>query len=158
MGLAERVASNEQCGVWEGDFPLEHQYTVGVAGERVLRELKDNGRLLGARCPGCQVTYAPARLYCERCLTRLDDWRSIPLVGTLASYTLVHQDIDGEKLSQPSLVGLIALDGVTGCFVHRLGGVDPSELRLGQRVAAKLRPAGQRTGSIDDIEFFQPLA
>jgi uncharacterized OB-fold protein len=157
MGLTERIASNEQIGAWEGHFPLEHRYTVGVAGERVLRELKDNGRFLGTRCPRCQVTYAPARLYCERCLSRLDEWLPIPLVGKLASYTVVHRDVEGERLSPPLVVGLIELDGATGGFVHRVGGVDPGQLRLGQRVAARLRPAGERTGSINDVEFFQPV-
>lgn len=156
MGLSVRVSNNEHLGSWEGAFPLEHRYTVGVAGERVLRELKDNGRLLGTRCSACQVTYAPARLYCEQCLTRLDDWVPIPLEGTLASYTIVSQDVDGQSLSAPVIVGLIQLDQASGYFVHRLGGVSPDQLRVGQRVKAKLRPNGERAGSINDIEHFGP--
>ena len=140
----------------EGDFPLEHLYTVGVAGERVLRELKDNGRLLGSRCSACQVTYAPARLYCERCLTRLDEWMPVPLEGTLASYTVVHQDVDGRPLDRPELVGLISFPDVNGHFIHRLGEVEAGQLQIGMRVEALLKPASDRIGSINDIRYFRP--
>lgn len=156
MGLSERIASGDRLRTWDGDFPLEHLYTVGVAGERALRELKDRGRLLGTRCSRCEVTYAPARLYCERCLARLDEWVPIALEGTLASYTVVHQDVDGQPLAQPVVVGLIALNDATGHFVHRLGEVDDQPPRLGMSVEAVLKPPGERTGSIDDIRYFRP--
>ncbi len=158
MALTERIASGDDLRTWQGNFPLEHLYTVGVAGERALRELKDNGRLLGTRCPTCQVTYAPARLYCERCLARLDEWVSIALEGTLASYTVIHQDVDGNPLVPPVVVGLIALADATGHFVHRLGEVDGRPPRLGMAVEAVLKPAGERTGSIEDIRYFRPKA
>lgn len=155
MALTERIARRDDLRTWQGNFPLEHLYTVGVAGERALRELKDNGRLLGTRCPTCQVTYAPARLYCERCLARLTEWVPIALEGTLASYTIVHQDIDGNPLDSPVVVGLIALTHATGHFVHRLGEVDGRPPRLGMAVEAVLKPAPERTGSIEDIRYFR---
>ncbi|HVC35603.1 MAG TPA: Zn-ribbon domain-containing OB-fold protein [Chloroflexota bacterium] len=157
MGLSERIASGDRLRTWEGNFPLEHLYTVGVAGERALRELKDHGRLLGTRCARCEVTYAPARLYCERCLTRLDEWVPIALVGTLASYTMVHQDVDGQLLETPALVGLIGLDDASGHLVHRLGEFDGQQPRLGMKVEAVLRPATERVGSIVDIRYFRPV-
>jgi uncharacterized OB-fold protein len=156
MGLSERVATNAECGRWEGSFPLEHLYTVGVAGERVLRELEAEGRLLGSRCTACQVTYAPARQYCERCLARLNEWVDIPLIGTLASYTVVHRDVDGRRLDPPQLVGLIALDGADGVFLHRLGGAPPEWWHLGRRVTGLMLPESERVGSINDIAYFGP--
>src|SRR5437899_466618 len=59
VGRAERATTASGPQTVEGDFPLDYVYTVGIAGERVLRELRDHGRLLGTRCPTCQVTYAP---------------------------------------------------------------------------------------------------
>jgi uncharacterized OB-fold protein len=157
MGLSERIANGDRLRTWEGDFPLEHLYTVGVAGERVLRELKDNGRLLGTRCVHCQVTYAPARLYCERCLARLEEWVPVALEGTLASYTVVHEDVDGQPLEPPVMVGLIALADVTGHLVHRLGDLGGRQPQLGMRVEAVLKPGAERTGSINDIRYFRPV-
>lgn len=157
MGLSERIASGDRLGTWEGDFPLEHLYTVGVAGERVLRELKDHGRLLGTHCPSCEVTYAPARLYCERCLTRLEEWVPVALAGTLASYTVVHQDVDGRLLERPVTVGLIALNEADGHFVHRLGEIDGGTPRIGMSVEAVLKLPSERVGSINDIRYFRPV-
>lgn len=158
MGLSERLASRDQLRTWTGDFPLEHVYTVGVAGERSLRHLMDQGTLLGTRCSACEVTYAPARLYCERCLARLDEWVPVALVGTLASFTVVHQDVDGEPLPVPAVVGLIALRDATGHFIHRLGEVGAGPPRLGATVEAVLKPPAERIGSITDIRYFRPVA
>lgn len=157
MGLIERIASGDQLRTWEGDFPLDHLYTVGIAGERALRELKDRGRLLGTRCTRCKFTYAPARMYCERCLTPLDEWVPVALRGRLASYTIVHDDIDGQALDQPTLVGLIALDDANGYFVHRLGEANGRALRLGMTVEGVMKPPGERVGSINDIRYFRPV-
>jgi uncharacterized OB-fold protein len=140
----------------EGDFPLEYLYTVGVAGERVLRELRDHGRLLGTRCSACQVTYAPARIYCERCLAELNEWVEVPLAGTLASFTVVYRDVDNRPLARPAILGLIELDGASGGFIHWISGVKAEALTVGQRVRGELRPRAERRGSITDIAFFRP--
>ena len=114
MGLSERMASNRRRGEWEGNFSLEHLYTVGVAGERALRVLKDDGELVGTRCSACGVVYAPARLYCERCLRRLSEWVPVALRGSLESSTIVHRGIDGDYLQTLITVGLIHLEGSNG--------------------------------------------
>jgi uncharacterized OB-fold protein len=156
MALTQRVTRNDELGTVTGGIPLGHVYTAGVAGERVLRELKENGQLLGTRCAACGVTYAPARLYCERCLSRLDEWIPIPLKGRLASFAIVHRDVDDQPLSTPTLVGLIELDGATGALVHLLGGAPTGEFQIGRRVSARLRAPSERVGSIVDIEYFYP--
>jgi uncharacterized OB-fold protein len=156
VGLAERRTSTDGPQTVEGNFPLDHLYTVGVAGERVLRELRDRGQLLGTRCPNCQVTYAPATLYCERCLARLEEWVQVPLEGTLISFTVLHRDVDGAPLPGPAILGLIELDGVTGSIVHWVGGMDPADVLVGRRVRGELRPPAERRGSLADIACFRP--
>lgn len=51
MGSLEQIERVDQLGQWPGEMPVSFLYTVGVAGERFLRELKDKGRFLGSRCP-----------------------------------------------------------------------------------------------------------
>ncbi len=156
MNPADKNTTTALPQTVEGIFPLEYLYTAGIAGERVLRALKDHGTLLGSRCPACEVTYVPGRLYCERCLSPLEEWLEIPLEGTLASYTVVHRDLDGNPLSPPAILGLIELDGVGGTFVHWVGNSEPDKLAIGQRVCAEMRPKADRRGSITDIAFFRP--
>jgi len=47
---------------WHGDMEAQYIYTAGIAGERFFRELKDNGKLVGTRCPKCDITYMPPRM------------------------------------------------------------------------------------------------
>src|SRR3989304_8423758 len=81
MGSLEQIERVTDLRAWPGDFPLSHLYTMGVAGERFLREIKDKGRFLGARCQECAYTYLPPSLFCSRCFRRLDDWREVGPAG-----------------------------------------------------------------------------
>jgi len=157
MALIEKPSFLHQTRAWPGELPYEYKYTAGVAGERFLRELKENGRIMGSRCPACDFTYVPARLYCERCFARLEEWREVGPEGTVAAYTVVHLDLEGKPLAQPQVIALIELDGADGGLVHFLGGVDPAEVYIGMPVRAVLKPPARRQGSILDIRHFRPL-
>lgn len=156
MGLTEKLATNVLTRSWPGDFPLEHLYTTGVAGERFFREIKDNARLMGTRCPECGLVYLPARLYCERCLSGLDEWVLLPSVGTLFSYTILHRDVDGQPLAEPVVVGFVDIPGAHGGLIHRIGEVHPSQVRIDMPVEAVFLPPEERVGSILDIRHFRP--
>ena len=145
--------------VWRGNLPVSHRYTAGVAGEKFLRALKDEGKIYGTRCPKCNYTYVPARLYCERDLTHLDDsaWVAVGLDGELVSFSAVYVNLDSERLPSPQWVGLVRLDGASSVTLHYLGEMKPNSLRVGMRVQATLKPAKERTGSIKDIAYFKPL-
>ena len=92
---------------WKGSISLEYRYTAGVAGQKYLDGLK-KGRILATRCASCGVTYLPPRIYCERCLSRLDDWVEVKPEGELYSYTVTRTK-DG-----PRVIGLARFDGVEG--------------------------------------------
>jgi len=40
--------------------------------------------------------------------------------------------------------------------MHRLGEVDPKEVKIGMRVQAVWKPAEERVGAITDINYFKP--
>ncbi len=143
--------------VYRGNLPVSHRYTAGVAGEKFLRKLKDEGKIYGTRCPKCNYVYVPARMYCERDLTHLDDstWVPVGSEGELASYSAVYVNLDGERLQSPQWVGLVRLQGASGVLMHYLGEVKPESLRVGMRVQAVLKAAKERVGSIRDIAYFK---
>jgi hypothetical protein len=61
-------------------------------------------------------------------------------------------------LDEPQLPAVIRLDGTSeGGFLHLLGEVAPDDVRAGMQVEAVWKPAGERVGSILDIEYFRPL-
>ncbi len=142
---------------WKGTMPVTSRYTYGPANERFFRAIKDEASILGARCGGCSVTYAPGRLFCERCFDELTEWVEVGPAGTVEAVTVVHVDMDGVRLDPPVLMALIRLDGADTVLYHRLSGVTAADAKIGLRVEASFRPAEDRTGSILDIAGFRPL-
>ncbi|MGQ9707543.1 MAG: Zn-ribbon domain-containing OB-fold protein [bacterium] len=156
MALKQRVEQVSQTKVWFGELPVDSLYTAGIAGEHFFRTLKDKGEFTGTKCSRCGVVYVPGRIFCERCLDRLDNWVKVGSTGTLESWTIVYIGLEGKRLDNFEVVGLIKLDGASTCLVHRLGKVKPDELCFGMRVAAVLKPKAKREGTINDILYFEP--
>ena len=141
-----------------GSLPTHYRYTAGVAGQKFLAALRDEGKLLGVHCNKCRYTYVPPRMYCERCFAHLPEsaWVEVGLGGTLVSFTVVHFDLDDRALDPPRTLGLIQLDGADGALVHELGELDGGTPRISMRVSAVLKPKTERIGSILDIRYFKP--
>jgi uncharacterized protein len=96
-------------------------------------------------------------LFCERCFAELVADVELGPAGVLVSFTIGFVGIEGEALDVPMTFGLIRLDGADAVLVHRLVETGEEPLEIGQRVEAVLRPAGERIGSILDIEGFRPV-
>lgn len=137
----------------EGDFPVYFRYTHGIAGERFLREIKDNGRLVASRCARCNLNYLPPRIYCERCLSKLEEYVQVENKGTVEACTMCSQDPDGKELPQPVPVALVRFPSAHGGIVHRA----KEELSIGDHVRVAFKDKSKRTGSILDIEYFERI-
>jgi uncharacterized OB-fold protein len=153
--MREKIARPERVRRVEGDIPVQHRYTPGVAGEAFLTALRDRGVLLGSRCRSCGYTYVPARLFCERCFAELAADTEVGPGGVLESFTIGFVDAEGAALDLPDTIGLVRLDGADAVLVHRI--LDPGDepLEIGERVEAVVRPPEQRVGSILDLEGFR---
>ncbi len=158
MAFLERSTKNTENRYWypeENTFPVSNRYTTGVAGQRFFGELKDNARITGTRCHSCQVTFVPARMFCERCFARLDDWLDVGSEGTVFSYTVAYVNRDGSAKPEPAIIAAVRV--ADGILVHRLLGCNAGEVTIGMKVQAVFRPEAERTGSILDISHFRPV-
>jgi len=145
-----------QVPKWRGEIPIQSLYTAGAGGQIFFSALKERGELLGTRCAPCGQVYLPARLFCERCFAELTEQTKVSLQGVIKSFTITYVDRDNQKLQTPVALALVQLDGATTFFVHKLLDVsDASQIAIDDRVAAVLKPEGQRSGSILDIEGFR---
>ena len=153
MGSTEHIERVTDLRTWPGDFPVSHLYTMGVAGERFFRELKDSGRILGTRCAACDYVHVPPSIFCPRCFAALDEWKEVGPQGTVRAVTIAHHGVEGEPLDPPEVLALVQLDGASDLLLHRIGGSDG--LRIGDRVAPVLKDPAERTGSILDVRYFR---
>jgi uncharacterized OB-fold protein len=159
MPLLDRLDHSQRARVVEGDLPFYSVYTVGIAGERFFRALKDEGKIMGTHCAPCDVMYLPGRLYCERCFAHLDDaaWFDAGTLGSVHTFTVMHIDLDGTALQTPRVLAFIEIGETDGGLVHDLGGVDPDAVFIGMAVEAVFKPLDERSGSITDILHFRPV-
>ena len=155
MTFLERTTDARKYRHWEGNVEADYIYTSGVAGERFFTALRDEGRILASRCTSCGLDYLPPRMFCEDCFAELTEYLDIRRDGRVAAVTVAHVDRTGARLSQPQVWAFVTFLGIRGGLVHRLL-VPTNHARVGLAVRAKLKPRESRTGTIADIEGFEP--
>jgi hypothetical protein len=157
MSLIERIGTFGEAKVWYDNMPLESEYTVGIAGEKFFRAMKDRGVIMGTVCPACDLTYVPPSMYCERCFGQLEEWVEVPAKGTVYTYTVLTRSLDDQALDEPDILALVRLPGAHGGLVHRLRMIKPEDVEIGMEVEAVFKPKKEREGSILDIDHFKPV-
>ncbi|MCL6451800.1 MAG: OB-fold domain-containing protein [Acetobacteraceae bacterium] len=155
MGVTTKPNRLEKIRTWRGSVPVWHQYTLGLAGERFFRELKDRGRLMASRCPRCGAAYLLPKLYCPACFVACEEWVEIKPRGVVDTFTVLHEGLEEEELKEPVVVAFVTFPGVKGGLVHRLGEVGRDGPAVGMEVEMVLRP--ERRGGLDDILYFRPV-
>jgi uncharacterized OB-fold protein len=153
--VLEKIARPDEVRRWPGGMPVGHRYTAGVAGEACFSALRERGVLLGSRCAHCSYTYVPARLFCERCFSELSADTEVGPGGELVSFTIVFRGVEGEPLDPSETLGAVRLDGADAVLIHRVLEPGREPLEIGERVEVVVRPEGERTGSILDVEGFR---
>jgi uncharacterized OB-fold protein len=137
---------------------LRYAWDTGEAIGRYLAELK-KGRLIGRRCHRCQRTMIPPRMFCERCFRPSDKWAYVKDTGTVNTFSLCYVSWDVRPLKRPEIPAVIEIDGATPGtgIMHVLGNVKPKDVHVGMKVRAVWKPPAERTGSITDIAYFEPI-
>ncbi len=125
---------------------LPFRYAVGATASRFFKELRDNRKIFGTECPVCKKVLVPARSYCSCCRKKTERWVELGQSGSLAGWT------GGEN--EQTIPCLVRLQGADTLFVHRLSNYKRIELREGLPLEVVWQE--ERTGSINDIAFFQP--
>ena len=76
--------------------------------------------------------------------------------GVVETWAWVSHPLPKHPRQSPFAWALIRLDGADTAMLHVVDGGDPEALRSGDRVVARFRPAGERVGSMADIDAFTP--
>jgi len=154
MSFKEMITSNTQLGYFEGEIPVNYQYTLGVAGNRFFQTLKDNDTFIASECSNCGIKTIYPLIYCEECFSPIERFVQIGLEGELYSFTESWFDYQGNRYDQAHPVVFVRFPGIKGGIIHRIN-KHYGELTIGMKVRAKLKPKKERSGTIDDIECFE---
>ena len=155
------MTQEEELVIMPGAWNLPFRHTAGRFASRFFRELRDNQKIYGVRCPQCRRVLLPPRPMCERCFAPIDEWVEVGHQGTVEAYTVLCVPFMG--LPPPPLgMAVVKLDGADTGLNHILGGIELSDpdksgeaVKIGMRVEAVWRE--QRRGEIMDIQYFKPV-
>lgn len=152
-------------GVIEYAPSAKYSYSAGYTLSMFLEGLK-NGKILGRRCTRCGRLMVPPRPYCELCAAPAGEWVEISGIGRIETAVVSYISAKRGRLEEPEIVGIIRFEtgsqsqaDFPGMF-HRLCGISPEDVMsgraIGMRVKPKWRAEEQRSGSVLDIECFEP--
>lgn len=150
----EKITNPFNARHWIGDMEVDYVYTLGVAGERFCKELKEKGKIMGVKCPRCGVVFVPPRMYCEKCFAKTEEWVDVGKKGVIHTFSIVTVDTDSSRLEKPAIYALIKFDGACGGLIHKIDETDT--VYIGMEVEAVFKPPKERKASINDIAYFKP--
>jgi len=158
-GLKEEDIKQKKVLVeaWK-DTGLSYTWSTGVAIGTYLEGLK-NGQLLGVRCQSCKRIMVPPRMFCEECFKTVDEFVPVRDTGTVNTFAICYIKTDASRQKKPQIPAVIEIDGASKGMgiLHLLGEVKPADVKIGMKVRAVWKPAGERTGDITDIMYFKPM-
>lgn len=136
---------------------MPYSYHAGFYYSRFLKELRDNKRIVGVKCPCCGKVYVPPRMVCRDCFVTMEEFVPVSDQGALLAFTVTKFDYTdtttGEPKRIPYTAAYIRLDGADSNIVHCLDETDEKKLRAGMRVQAVF--SDNRTGDyFHDIDHF----
>lgn len=134
---------------------LEYTITAGEAPSRFLRGILE-GRILGERCPECQMVYVPPRGACPTCGVPTRDQVELTDTGTVTTFCVVNIPFAGQSIEIPYVCGSVLLDGANIAIFHLIREVPVDEVRMGMRVKAVWKPGGERAPTLENIAYFKP--
>ena len=140
-----------------GHWSFDYTYFAGKAATRFFRELAENRRIMGAKCPSCKRVLVPARAFCDACMERTDEWRVVGPEGTLETFTIITTAFPG--LPKPPIVmAYVTLDGADTALINLVLGEDLSDIeaaakRLNSQPRVAVRFIDDPKGRITDFSF-----
>jgi uncharacterized protein len=134
---------------------LHYEHTASPGESTYLHGLAE-GRLLGQRCPACGKVYIPPRGACPTDGVPTAEEVELPDTGIVTTFCVVNVPFPGQRVKPPYVAAAVLLDGADIPFQHLILGCEPSEVRMGMRVAAVWKPREQWGTTAENIDHFRP--
>ncbi|MGE4242059.1 Zn-ribbon domain-containing OB-fold protein [Ramlibacter sp.] len=140
-----------------GRWGFDYTYFAGEAATRFFRELVENRRIMGSRCPACKRLLVPARSFCDACMERTTEWKEVGPEGTLETFTIITTAFPGLP-APPIVMAYVTLDGADTALINLVHGEDLSDIdraaaRLNALPRVKVKFVDEPKGRITDFSF-----
>ena len=140
---------------------LQYEHAYGPHYGRLFDEIATHQRIIGSLCPKCRNVLVPPRELCDVCFVRTEQYVSVADTGRIQAFSVIHLEFVGQTRTPPYIYCEIVLDGSATRLIHTVGGIDITKakelLKIGMRVKAVWRSPEECRGSLDDIEYFEPI-
>ena len=148
----------------EADGILRVRQPIGVqyrwsAGPNATSHLQGliEGRLIGKRCPGCELVYFPPRNgVCPKCARILGADVEVGPRGTVTTFCIVNVPFLGQKVKIPYVAAQILLDGADISMQHLIQECEADEVRIGMRVEPVWKDRSEWGTTLESIAHFRP--
>jgi uncharacterized OB-fold protein len=134
------------------EIAFDYTRSLGPVLGQFMTALRER-RVLGARAADGTV-HAPPFEYDPVTHLPPEDLVTVGPAGTVLTWTWLDRPLPGQPLGRPFGWALIRLDGADTAMLHAVDAGSAAAMRTGMRV--RPRWAGERVGSIRDIECFEP--
>ena len=102
------------------------------------------------RCSTCGLHQHYARMLCSHCGKETLEWVTASGNGTVYSFTVIRQNgVPPFNERVPFVVATVDLDEDGARVIAAMPSVAPDDARVGMRVRASFRPAGDELGFVD---------
>jgi uncharacterized OB-fold protein len=141
----------------EQRWDLAYRHTADAVTATFLRTLRDEGKLVGIRCPECERVLVPPRAMCDRDFCETEGFVELPPRGTLELFTIMHLAVEGLP-EPPYVLAYVKPEGADTALPGILEGIELSDaaaaladLRIGRGVDIVM--GAERRGRITDLTF-----
>jgi uncharacterized OB-fold protein len=159
--LAELDPEIEPTTVIPYQLSLDYEHSYGPYYGQLFDAVGSRQQILGSPCPTCHNVLVPPRERCDQCFTKTDRLVAVQETGRLQAFSVIMLEFVGQTRKPPYVYAEIVLDGSSTRLIHNLDGFDVSRakelLSIGMPVRAVWRKPTDCIGTLDDIDYFQPL-
>jgi len=149
----EHVVTRTMEANW---YLSSYKYKYNITHMQPFLEKMKEKKLVGLQCSNCNRVFFAPKLVCGNCLIKPDRWVDIRETGRISTFTVSYlvDDKTGEVIQKP--IVLVQHDGSDTTWLAELSpGVRYQDTYIGMPVKVKWREDTE--GSIDDIEYYEPL-
>ena len=134
---------------------LPFDYIAGDYRAIYLRALKDK-KILGSKCSKTGKVFVPPVRSSPESFSPATEFVEVEDRGVVKTFCVVNIPVYGRDLELPYVCASVVLDGADQAIFALIQEVDVARVRMGMRVEAVWKPAGERQGDHTDILHFRP--